>query len=127
MKNFFKKLLTRKKKIRVIGTLRIPKRYTKLLAGLGSALDIFIGGETNTGGISYSSSEDVARNTYAKNISRDHSIELLGASYIESSRKYSTVYEIVISGEFIDGPVLAAYKPTGTSIHYPGIVIIEIV
>lgn len=52
---------------------------------------------------------------------------IYGASWRESSSKYSVLYSIMFSGTFHEGAVIGSFRKTEKSVPYPCIINIELI
>ena len=109
----------RRQRICVIGELRIPKRMKEHFRDAGEELNIIIGGGAHE--------IRMFKGMVSSNFRAAGTLEVLGASFMESSSKYSHIYDIMISGDFHEGSVLASFRSKPESIPYPCIVNIELV
>ena len=129
MRKFFRRIFNRNKSkdLRVIGTLRIPYRYKEGLESIGDVLNLYI---TASSGIFYLIGDPDIDDRYSSRYvvkNYDQRKTLFGASWEWSKSEFSSVYELIIPGKFVDGVMLSAYKLNENQIPYPGMVIIEII
>ena len=108
-------IFKKKDSIKIIGTLRIPERYVEFLKSCGNQLNIVL-----SDGIIVAKIDEKQGYLGLEKL-------LFGASFQETNKRQN-FKEIIIPGNFSEGPILAAYKYYDCgSLPSPGIVMVEVI
>lgn len=95
------------------------------LSELGEDCNIVVGGIGGSGYSPYAIRWFRAKDSYS--MTDNDKYMIYGASWRESSPKYSILHSIMFSGTFHEGAVIGSFRKTDKSVPYPCIINIELI